>query len=230
MVEICDAKMRKENTVELPVVIPLVVYHDRAKWNVKLTLGEMIKGYEEFQEEVKRYIPNFKYLLYHVSKYSDEEIKGVAQLKIVLSILRDLTTKDGKTAKATILRAIDYLRQLEDKQTGTEYLETLLIYIFSVASKIAKEDMEDIIEKVKISYPEGSDVVMTLAEKYREEGKKEERINTLTRTATRLLVKKFGKLPEGMKVQISKLDDEALEILIDSIFEFKSLEDVKKYI
>ena len=149
-----------------------------------------------------------------------------------------MTTKDGKAAKATILRAIDHLRQLEDKQTGTEYLETLLSYIFSVASKIAKEDMEDIIKKVKFSYPEGSDIVMTLAEKYREEGelrgiekgKREERINTLTRTATRLLTKKFGRLPEGMKIEISKLDDEALEILIDSIFEFKSLDDVRKYI
>jgi predicted transposase YdaD len=81
MLEIWEAKVKKEDTNELPVVIPLVIYHGKDKWNIKTSLGEMIKGYEDLPE-----------------------------------------------------------------------------------------DIEDIIEKVESTYPEGSEVVMTLAEQFREEG------------------------------------------------------------
>lgn len=36
-------------------------------------------------------------------------------------------------------------------------------------------------------------------------------------------------LPEELKLGISKLDAVTLEIIIDGIFEYESLEDIKKY-
>ncbi len=41
---------------------------------------------------------------------------------------------------------------------------------------------------------------------------------------------KFGILPEDVKAKILKLDNSTLEIIIEGIFEYKSLDDVKKYI
>ncbi|WP_015295704.1 DUF4351 domain-containing protein [Tepidanaerobacter acetatoxydans] len=66
---------------------------------------------------------------------------------------------------------------------------------------------------------------MTLADKLREEGRE-----ALIKTAIKLLTKKFGSLPEEIRVRISKLDLVTLEVIIDGIFEYESLEDVKKYI
>lgn len=71
---------------------------------------------------------------------------------------------------------------------------------------------------------------MTLAEMFKKEGIekgiRDERINT----TMKLLTKRFGPLPEEIRVGISKLDIVTLEIIIDGIFEYESLEDVKKYI
>ena len=75
---------------------------------------------------------------------------------------------------------------------------------------------------------------MTLAERFRQEGvekgiekgRQEERLNT----TMKLLTKKFGTLPEEIRIGISKLDSVTLEVIIDDIFEYQSLEDVKKYI
>jgi len=44
------------------------------------------------------------------------------------------------------------------------------------------------------------------------------------------LTKRFGKLPDEMRNKISQLDVDNLEIIIEGIFEYDSLEDVKKYI
>lgn len=242
MIEIWEAKSRKEQQDKLPIIIPLVIYHGENNWKIKTSLGEMINGYDILPEDVKVYIPNYEYVLYDISRYTDEEIKGKALLKILFTTLRDVFTKSDKGAWDSIYRAIAYLKELEDKQTATEYFETLMCYIFSADKSLTRSDVNEIIKKIETTYPEGSEIVMTLAEKIREEGlkeglekglknglekgKRDERLNT----AIKLLTKKFGPLPEEVRSQISKLDDVTLEIIIDGIFDYESLEDVKKYI
>lgn len=92
--------------------------------------------------------------------------------------------------------------------------------------------------KIETTYPEGSEVIMTLAEKFREEGlmqgmeKGMEKGETkaLARTAIKLLTRKFDSVPENLKQGITELDAPTLEVIIDNIFEYNSLDDVKKYI
>lgn len=238
MLEIWEAKVKKENSNEFPIVIPLVIYHGSDEWNIKTTLGEMIKGYKELPEDVKKYVPDYEYLLYDLSGYTDDQIKGEVQLRILLTIFRDVFTKDNKAIIETALKAADHLRKLDDQQTGIEYFETFMKYILNAGQKLTKEDIEDIIKKVETNYPEGSEVVMTLAEQFREEGELRGELRgeligatkALSKTAIKLLTKKFGKLPEEIKNKISKLDTDVLEIIIDSIFDYERLDDVKKYL
>ena len=170
MIEIWKAKIKKEGTNELPIIIPLVIYHGKDNWNIETTLGEMINGYEELPKDIKKYVPNYEYLLYDISRYTDEEIKGEAQLRIILNIFRDVFTKDSRGLQESILEAVEYLVELEDKQSGIEYFETLMRYIFSARANLTETDVKEIIKKIETTYPEGSEVVMTLAEKFMEEG------------------------------------------------------------
>jgi len=123
---------------------------------------------------------------------------------------------------------------LDNKETGIEYFETFMRYILNTGQKLTKEDIEDIINSVEKTYPEGNEVVMTLAERFREEGKiqgiQEGETKALVKTAIRLLTKKFGLLTEDTKSKIEKLDAVTLEIIIDEILEYKSLEDLRKYL
>lgn len=170
MIEIWEAKIKNEKTDELPVIIPLVIYHGRDKWNIKNTLVEMIKGYDNLPQDMKKYIPNYEYLIYDISRYTDEDIKGELKLRILLTIFRDIFTKDDKGLQETVLKSIEYLRELEEQQTSVEYFETLMKYIFSARVDLTKEAANEIIRKIETTYPEGSEVMMTLAEQFREEG------------------------------------------------------------
>jgi putative YhgA-like transposase len=124
MVEIWESKIKDEKSSSLPIIIPLVIYHGRERWNIRTTLGEMIEGYENLTDDIKAFIPNYEYLLYDISRYRDEDIKGIAQLRIILTIFRDIFIKDKECIKQTITLAGQYLRELEDRETGVEYFET----------------------------------------------------------------------------------------------------------
>lgn len=234
MLEIWEAKINKERIEELPIIIPLVIYHGKNKWNISTNLGEMINGYKELPEDVRKYIPEYEYLLYDISGYTDEEIKGGVINKIVMTTLRDIQTKDIEGVIESIYKMIEYLTELGDKQTGIEYFETLMKYIFNARVDLTKEAIIKVMDKIESTYPEGSDLVMTLAEKFREEGKEKGieigEVKSLIKTTIRLLTKKFGVLPDKTKEKISKLDADTLEIIIVEIFEYKSLDEINKYL
>lgn len=208
MLEIWEEKVKNGKLDELPIIIPLLIYHGKDKWNINSRLGDMIKGYDRLPIDVQKYIPNYEYLLYDISKYTDEQIKGEAQLRIMLTILRDIFAKDNQGLIETILRAIEYLMELEDKQTGIEYFETLMRYIFSARIDLTKEAANKIIKSIENTYPEGSEVIMTLAEKFREEGKVEGEKSSMEKVVKKSIIK--GLTTEDI-IEITGLRKEEVE-------------------
>ncbi|CAM3183917.1 Rpn family recombination-promoting nuclease/putative transposase [Filibacter tadaridae] len=202
----------------------------------------MLLGYDELPEDLKIYVPNFDHVLYDVSTYTDEDIKGKAQTRIFLTLLRDIFTKDGDKLEESILRSIHYLNELEDRQTGTEYLETIMRYVFSAGKSLTKRNINKMIRQIETTYPEGSEMTMTLAEMWMEEGREEGmkigmakgmakgKAAALSETAIQLLIEKFGKVPQDMKDGIMNSDTATLKLVLFNIFRYESVEDVRKYI
>jgi len=229
---------RKEEQQQLPIVIPLVIYHGKTSWSIPTSLGANLNGYEELPKDVKVHVPDFDYIIYDLSGFSDEEIKGKVQTRILLTLLRDIFTKDIDELIHSILKCIHYLQELEDKQTGIEFLETMIRYVFSAANNLTKRDMEVIIKEIETTFPEGSEVTMTLADILREEGMQEGlekgieigQAKALSKTALQLLTAKFGVLPKELAEEISKLDIITLELIINNIFNYNHLDDVRKFI
>ncbi|WP_198042642.1 Rpn family recombination-promoting nuclease/putative transposase [Oceanobacillus sp. AG] len=186
MAEFWDAKMRKENLKTVPPVIPLVMYHGNTSWNTPDRLSKAIANYDDLPREIRQFIPNYKFLLFDFTNYPDEEIKGEARIRILITMFRDIRKAETVQELLSILeRSISYLQELDDKQTGMEYFETMLYYIFSTATNVTRGNTDEITEKIKNHYPEGSRVIMSLADMFREEGKE--------------LGKKLGK-EEGKKI------------------------------
>lgn len=246
MIEIWEAKINKEKADKLPIIIPLVIYHGKEKWNIDSTFGEMLIGYKELTDDIKKYIPDYEYLVYDISRYTDEEIKGGVLNKIVMTTFRDIQTKDINGIIESLLNSAEYIKEIEDRQKGIEYFEILIRYIFNAKVNMTRKDLKIILKRIENTYPEGSEIVMTLADILREEGKEEGLLKGMERgmekglekgkhderlnTALKLLEKKFGPLPERYKIKLSKLNAITLATIIDDIFDYKSLDDVKKYI
>lgn len=215
MIEIWESKI---TTDELPVIIPLVIYHGKDNWNISATLGEMIKGYTNLPKDVQKYIPDYEYLLYDISRYTDEQIKGEIKLRIMLTVFRDIFTKDDIGLRETVLRATEYLAELEDKQSGIEYFETMMRYIFSARSNLNKDVADEMMSKIETTYPEGSEVVMTLAERFREEGI----VKGLEKVVRKSIIK--GLTTEDI-IEITGLKKEAIEEIRKKML-YESKEDI----
>lgn len=122
----------------------------------------------------------------------------------------------------------------------------MIRYVFSAAKYLIKDDKNKIRREIETTFPEGSEVTMTLADILREEGMKkgwEEGLEkgiekgielgqakALSKIALQQLTEKFGVLPRELTEKISKLDVISLELILSNIFNYTSLDDVRKFI
>jgi hypothetical protein len=90
-------------------------------------------------------VPDFDFIVYDLSTYTDADVKGSAQTRILITLLRDIFTSDPSTLRKSLLRSVRYLNELENKQTGIEYLETMISYVFSAGKSISERDVDKII-------------------------------------------------------------------------------------
>ncbi|WP_459844366.1 Rpn family recombination-promoting nuclease/putative transposase [Halanaerocella petrolearia] len=164
LIKIWELKLKQTEREKLPLVIPMVFYHGRQEWNIELNLSSLLG---EIPEELEKYIPDFEYLLYDLSPYSEEEIKGTAKARVFLEIIRAIFSDDFKERVKEALLVLD---KLEEKETGMEYFETVVKYIMSAKDDLTEKELKEVAKEIST---ERSEKIMTIAEKLREEGKKE---------------------------------------------------------
>jgi predicted transposase/invertase (TIGR01784 family) len=149
----------------LPIIIPLVMYHSPHKWKTGDKFSSILSGPTDLMSE---YIPDFKYILYDISRYSDDEIKGTVTARVVMLLFKHIFDQDFPEKLEKIF---PLLKDLIEKETGLQYLESLLKYIFSNDVDLSTERIKTIVANT-LSKSKG-DFVMTLAEKLRQEGRQE---------------------------------------------------------
>ncbi|GGP17073.1 Rpn family recombination-promoting nuclease/putative transposase [Oceanobacillus neutriphilus] len=230
MVEIWETKRDTKEEKRLPIIMPIVLYHGNTDWYVGASFSNLLEGYRDFPQELQKFVPDYEFFIYDVSDYEDENTQLNVFLRIILMVFRDIRNSDIQVILNTIYRSIDYLRQLQDQKTATRYLETLFYYIFRVHHHLTKKQYYDIIKHIENSYQEGSELAMTLAEIFRNEGKEEGKIEGIANTTIRLITKFVAPPSEDIKKKVHEQEISTLETIIDHIDELETIEDVKQYL
>ncbi|KJS49061.1 MAG: transposase [Peptococcaceae bacterium BRH_c23] len=167
MLNIWEQKTADQPTAKLPVIIPMVVYHGKARWNSPVKLSGLIEDYDQLPLAVTDCLPDFSYLLYNISRYSNADIKGSVKLQIFLKLLRDIFEQDYTVFLKTLEESIMAFNQLENQGNGLEYFETFIRYIMNARNDL---EFQTVYELAKESSLERSEVIMTIAEKLITEG------------------------------------------------------------
>jgi predicted transposase YdaD len=158
-------KQNGEKLAGLPIVLPLLICHGRKEWpkdTVRFT--SLLTGPVG---ELSSYIPDFGFELYDLFHYSDDEIKGTIMDRVVKLLFKYSRNPDFHHKLPGIF---SLLKTLMEKETGMQYLETIVRFLASVPSQDGlslgqiKEIAEQTISK------EAGDHIMTIAEKLRNEG------------------------------------------------------------
>ena len=221
MVRIWEQAVKLGESKPLPPVIPVVVYHGRSKWKVGLDFHDLF----DIPESLQEYTPDFKYLLCDLTQYSDEEIRGAVTLKTAFLLMKHIFAEDLADRLPGILKL---LRDLLNKRSGLEYLETLLRYIASGSDQIREEEIERGVKE--ILREKGGDIMPTLAEQWIEQGIQQgiqQGILETSRTAViEVLEERFKTVSQTLRNRLKTITDpDILKSLLKKALNADSLEE-----
>ena len=172
-------------------------------------------------------MPDYRVILCDLTQYSDEEIKAEVLSRVVFLVFKHLYTGELKKRLPSILALLE---ELQDKQTGLEYLSVLLRYLSE--QKVVPISAEELKAAVEEALPKGEEIMLSLAEKWKDEGRQEgiqegER-STLRRMFLRLLERRFGAVPVDLMLTSEKLVATQLNRLFDLAVDAASLDEVEQ--
>jgi len=166
MVKIWDVWLQERSGPWFPVIIPMIVYHGEGQWRARLNY----KDFFLYHEEMSCFIPDFQYLLWDASGYSDQEMKGEVMLRAALLALKYISRRDLREHLPKILGLV---RDLSEKKTEIEFIETLIRYLLNAVPKehATYGDIKEAVEKALSD--RGGEIMPTIADSLREEGRKQ---------------------------------------------------------
>jgi hypothetical protein len=177
------------------------------------------------------------YLISDFTQYSDEEIKGETVLRAALLILKHIFDEDLKERLPGIL---GLLRDLSEKRTGIEFIETILKYLLSAASADTINDYEEIKAAVEQALSQtGGEIMPTVADVLREEGRQQGLQQGLQQgilqNARKSLIDaldvRFETTPQSILKILDEISDPSiLGLLHRKALKAKSLEDFRQII
>ncbi len=99
------------------------------------------------------------------SRYTDEQIRGTIMARVTMLLLKHMFEPDIAEKLPGIFTL---LKDLSEQETGLQYFESLIKYLFSNVEDITTEKIHFIVSNT-LSEEKGG-IIMTLAEKIRKEG------------------------------------------------------------
>ena len=223
----------KQGALPLPVVIPIVLYHGGENWTGR---NDLLHLFGRTEKQFVIHIPDFQYILYDLSRYPDEEIRGTVMFRVAMLLFKYVFHPDYHERLPSIFAL---LRSLLEKETGMQYIETIIRYVLSTVENMEAEDLKTMVEQTLS--PEEGGLVMTLAEKLRTEGMEqgiqqgiergiEQGIQQgLLEGITALIEIKFGQSGRKLLLKIGKIEDTArLRQIKEAIKVSKDVQDLEK--
>jgi len=232
LTEIWSLHKKQFGRRQLPIIIPILIYHGDEKWKQGSSLSNIL---EEPPVGLEKYVPEYSYLVYDFSDYTDAEIKGEIKLRLFLKLISHIFNEDFDKG---LREVIPLLNKLVDQVTGLDYVETVVKYILNTTDGISLEELEKKTSEISL---EGRKIFMTIAEQLVKEGEQKGLEKGLEKgmekgmekelmdTVRVLIKKKFNtELRQDIEKRIETANKRSLIEIRDNIFEINSLEEVEQ--
>lgn len=166
--------IQKENKEELPIIIPMVIYHGKEKWNIKTDLRDMIPGFYELPSYFKERVPVFKYDFFNIAEYKESDFEKFTRLTVMMmKAFKYAFEEDVEVVLRNFLLALEEVREEESLETVIYYGEIYLKYIELTNKELSEEDIMEEINKLE---GKGGSVTMSILQKREEKGRQERNI------------------------------------------------------
>ena len=149
----------------LRVIVPVVFYHGKAKWNIPRNFNEQF----DVSDEMREFLLNYRYILFDTADWDfrDErnaELRDNVFLLTSMALMKSAFNKDMGS-----IREIFKFWQEKGFTGNKEKVLFFLAYI-SETKDVSQGKLEKLLEESKI---DGGNIMPTLADRLREEGRRE---------------------------------------------------------
>jgi predicted transposase YdaD len=197
----------------LPLVYPLVLYHGEKKWTLSRQFADLVWVPEDLREELKAQIPGLEYALVDLQKMDMEEIRGTAQVRMILGLLKAVSEgREKEWCEKILFPLIPVLKQTE----AVGFLKELFTYLARASGRIDTSTFQAMIDRIPDQRLRTD--VMTVAEelydqgwqKGRQEGRYEGQLEGQQKAVLSALETRFGVIPLDIMARIAAMtnDDE----------------------
>ncbi|WP_462323749.1 Rpn family recombination-promoting nuclease/putative transposase [Desulfoplanes sp.] len=224
LIEIWELYLKQHSdAVDLPLIIPIIVYHGSTVRS-SVRLSELIElpdpGFEA-------YVPDFDTIFLDFSPDSEQEIKGVIFMKLVLLCFR---AKNKPKALHHVMEIFMELAKLDESESSMRWLEVVFRYMVQTMD-ISEKDMQDIAHRTLSASKE--DTVMTLAQRLESKGRMEGvqlgELSGRNAILNRQMRKRFGSyLDSRVQEKLRNATPEQLDLWAERILDAATIEDVIK--
>ncbi len=161
-----ERDLRAEPKLPLRTIIPVLVYHGRARWTAPTEIGELFGG----PQALRRYRPQFGFALLDLGSLAEADVAGGALLRVALLMLRAIFRPDLGTL---LPRIAAILRPVADRALARRWLMGLLSYSAAVGDRLTTAQLT---QAAQAAEPvRGANVMPTLAEQWLAQGRVEGR-------------------------------------------------------
>jgi predicted transposase/invertase (TIGR01784 family) len=143
-------KLSKDNTKELPIVIPIVFYHGKGKWNYKTDIRDLIPEYYKLPDYLKDRIPTMKHDLIDMHRSPDEELDKYRPIvRLILKVFKYVTEEDEDKLLEIFILATEDAFQKEDEETVSDIMGVVMMYMSKTDRKITEDKLMKKIEQLE---------------------------------------------------------------------------------
>ncbi len=151
----------------LRVIIPLIFYHGKEKWNVPRSFVDQF----DVDDEIKKFLLNYRYILFDTRDWDflDEANAGLKNNVFLLTALVLM-----KSAYNEDMETIEAIFRLWHEKGFTEEKNKIRLFLTYI-TEIRDMPLDKLQKKLKESKIEGGDLMPSLAQRLREEGREQGR-------------------------------------------------------
>jgi len=211
-------------TKKVPIIIPMVIYHGREVWNVETNLSNMVQGIEDLSDELKTYLPTYRYEICDFSIKGKKRIIGLTAMKVAIEAMRAGTAMTKEEFKERLRRVFEYIKQLPEEEVH-EWFEECMVYLLNVREDVT---IEEILKVQKEIMPGRGEIVMTIAEKLRNEGMEKGKLEGERKLIIEILNQRFGKdIDKRLEEKVRKANEETINQIKKNILSI-TIEELKE--
>ena len=200
MIQIWEQDLKNNPSHSFRPIIPIVLYHGEYKWNIATDFHSLFPDIES----LRNHLPDFQYILYDTHQYGDDEIQGEWLFRSAIIVMKYIFREEFPDKMNLIFRLI----QEKGRDSIREILEIMVNYITNATDRVSRNDL--IIEIKNTFHEIGADIMPTIAEQFRSEGRTEGIKETSRNDILDILDTRFTFVPSTIKSRLDRIEDPVL--------------------